>query len=74
MIYEAKAVRAEQVGAIARTGRPWCVAFYERGLLFAVMEQRFTRLGAELTAQSAADAMETAARNYVLAVAVKVRP
>lgn len=74
MIYEAIAVRAEHVGQAPKSGRPWCVAFYERDLLFAVMEPRFTRLGAELAAQSANDAMETAARNYALAVAVKVRP
>lgn len=74
MIYQAIAVMAEHIGQVPKSGRPWRVGIYERGQLFAVMDIGFTRLQAELAAQAVNDAMETAARNYVLAVAVKVRP
>lgn len=72
--YTVEAVEADCILAKPEPRRKWCVAFYRDGRLYAVQSRRYTRAGAELSASMCQQFMDDAVRDYVDAVAERVKP
>lgn len=72
--YSVDAVLAEHIGdetTRREKRKPWRVAFYKHGKLFAVVNKPFARVAAEKAAAAAERSMAEAVERYITAAARK---